>query len=162
MSPGLGAALTGLAWAGALGLPILAMALILAFGGDEPSAQLLGLAVLGMLVGAFVAAQASIRIRVRVDQTRAEVMARLRHARTPDEARFAVRAAAVFAGDPAYAEHAANLPDDEVVALCEEIASRNDVVAQVGPHRQPRQRSGSPGRERDPRASIRGTVGPPD
>lgn len=134
MSPGLAAAMTGLVWTSGLGLPLLAIALILAFGDDEPSGQLLGLAVMSMLVGAFVAAQVSTRIRSRVDHTRAEIMARLRHARTAEEARFAVRAAAVFAGDPDYAERALALPDNEVFKLCDEILAKNDVVARVGPH----------------------------
>lgn len=134
MSPGLAAALTGLAWATGLGLPVLAMALLLAFGGDEPSGQLLGLATLALLLGGFLALQASTRLRGLVNDTRAEVMAQLRHARSPAEARLAVRTAAVFAGDPSYAEQAEKLSDGEVLALCEEILEKNDVVARVGPH----------------------------
>ncbi len=138
MSPGLGAAITGLAWAGGLGLPLLAIALLLAFGEDEPSGQLLGLAVLAMLVGAFVALQASTRIRELVNDTRAEVLAQLRHARSPAEARHAVRAAAVFAGDPNYSEQAENLSDEDILVLCDEIVEKNDVVSQFGPYAQHR------------------------
>jgi len=134
MSPGLGAALSGLAWASGLGLPLLVIALLLAFGGDEPNPQLLGLAVLGMMVGGVLALLASNRIRDQVDDTRAEVLAQLRHARSPEEARSAVRAAAVFAGDPAYSEQAKRLSDEDILALCDEIVEKNDVVAQFGPY----------------------------
>ena len=138
MSPGLAAAITGLAWTSGLGFPRLAFALLLAFGGDEPNGQLLGLAVLGMTVGGLVAFQASTRIRALVDGTRAEVLARLRHARSPDEARHAVRAAAVFAGDPTYSEQADSLSDEAVLTLCAEIVEKNDAVARFGPHAQHR------------------------
>lgn len=134
MSPGLGAALSGLAWATGLGLPLLVIALLLAFGGDEPNGQLLGLAVLGMLVGAVFALLASMRIRENVDDTRAEVLARLRHARSPAEARMAIEAAAVFAGDPTYAEQAKTLSDQDVLALCDEILEKNDAVSRFGPY----------------------------
>lgn len=134
MSPGLGAAMTGLAWATGIGLPLLATALLMAFGGDAPKGQWIGLAILGSLVGGIAAARFTVRVRARIDDTRAEVMARLRHARSPDEARHAVRAAAVFAGDPAYSEQADSLSDEEILLLCAEIAERNESVARGGPY----------------------------
>ncbi len=134
MSPGLGAAITGLAWASGLGLPLLMLALLLAFGEDEPNGQLIGLAVFGILVGGIMAFQAATRIRALVNDTRAEVLARLRHARSPDEARQAVRVAAVFAGDPTYSDQADNLSDEDILALCEEIVDKNDVVSEFGPY----------------------------
>lgn len=140
MSPGLAAALSGLTWAAGLGLPLLTIALLLAFGGDEPSGQLIGLAVLGMMVGGVIAALSTSRIRMLVDDTRADVLAQLRHARSPEEARQAVRAAAVFAGDPNYSEQADRLSDEAILDLCAEIAERNDGVARFGPyaHHSPR------------------------
>jgi len=133
MSPGLGAALTGLAWAGGLGLPLLAIALLLAFGGGEPNGQLIGLAVLSMLVGIVLAFQASAHIRAVVSQTRAGVMARLRQARSAEEARHAVRIAAVFVGDPSYSEKAERLSDEKILALCNEIVEKNEAVSRFGP-----------------------------
>lgn len=141
MTPVVGSALLGLAWATGLGMPLLVLALLLAYGGDQPNGQLLGLAVLGLMVGGAFAFLSSMRIRNNIDHKRAEVLARLRHAHSPAEARVAVEAAAVFAGDANYANQTKKLSDQEILALCDEILEKNERVARFGPHERNRPRS---------------------
>jgi hypothetical protein len=131
VNSGLGRAIIGLVWAAALGLPFLAMVFLFGWSGGKANPQILGLCVLAALVGGLLAFRVSQRISESVSYTRKEVMARLRSATSPEEARRAAQVAAVFAGDPGYSEEIENLSDSEVLRLCKEILRRNEPVGRL-------------------------------
>lgn len=128
MNSGLGTAIIGLAWAAALGPPLLTIALLLWWSEGPPNAQLIGLCTLATCIGGWLALRASQRIRDTVKDTRAHVLAELRSAASPAEARKAAGIAAVFAGDPSYAREIETLSDHDVLRLCKEILQRNEPV----------------------------------
>jgi len=131
VNSGLGRAIIGLVWATAVGLPFLAMTFLFGWSGGRPNPQFLGLCVLAALVGGLLAFRVSQRISESVSYTRKEVMARLRSATSPEEARRAAQVAAVFAGDQSYSEEIETLSDSEVLRLCREILIRNEPVGRL-------------------------------